>query len=73
MTLSQVETCNICGEDLTDVPCAHVERRSRIDIVFEKVVEHVYAEIKQCPTCEAMASRPEKSLDTRLFCRRDYP
>jgi len=53
VTLSKVETCDICGEDLTGVPCAHVERRTKIDIVFEKVVEHVDAEIKQCPTCEA--------------------
>lgn len=53
VTLSQVETCDGCGEDLTGVPCTQVERRSKIDIVFEKVVEHVDAEIKQCPTCEA--------------------
>lgn len=51
VTLSQVVTCDMCGEDLTDVPCAHLERRTKIDIVFEKVVEHVDAEIKQCPTC----------------------
>ena len=31
----------------------HHERRTKIDIVFEKVVEHVDAEIKQCPTCKA--------------------
>lgn len=51
--LSKVQTCDVCGEDLTDVPCVHVERRTKIDIVFEKVVEHVDAEIKQCPTCSA--------------------
>ena len=51
VTLSKVEICDICGEDLTGVPCAHVERRTKIDIMFEKVVEHVDAEIKQCPTC----------------------
>lgn len=51
VTLSKVETCDICGEDLTGVPSVHVERRTKIDIVFEKVVEHVDAEIKQCPTC----------------------
>ena len=26
---------------------------TKIDIVFEKVVEHIDAEIKQCPNCEA--------------------
>ena len=45
VTLSQVVTCDICGEDLTGVPCAHLERRTKIDIVFEKVVEHVDAEM----------------------------
>jgi len=52
VTLSKVETCDVCGEDLTGVPCTHAERRTKIDIVFEKVVEHVDAEIKQCPTCD---------------------
>jgi len=36
-----------------DVPCTHHERRTKIDIVFEKVVEHVDAEVKQCPTCHS--------------------
>ena len=27
------------------------ERRTRIDIVFEKTIEHFDAEIKQCPEC----------------------
>jgi len=51
VSLSIVSHCDICGEDLTDTPCLHVERRTKIDILFEKVVEHVDAEIKQCPTC----------------------
>lgn len=51
VTLSKVETCELCGEDLTGVPCTHLERRTKIDIVFEKVVEHVDAQVKQCPTC----------------------
>ncbi|MDP1951088.1 MAG: hypothetical protein Q8K59_08365 [Nitrosomonas sp.] len=29
------------------------ERRTRIDIVFEKVIDHVDAEIKCCPACDA--------------------
>ena len=44
--------CDVCGEDLRDVPSHECERRTKIDIVFEKVVEHVDAEIKRCPTCE---------------------
>ncbi|WP_404360868.1 IS66 family transposase [Methylotuvimicrobium sp. KM1] len=53
VTLSKTLTCDVCGEDLIDVPCSHVERRTKIDIVLEKVVEHVDAEIKHCPTCAA--------------------
>ena len=53
VTLSTVETCAVCGEDLKDTACAHHERRTKIDIVFEKVVEHIDAEVKQCPNCDA--------------------
>ena len=48
-----VNSCDTCGEDLSAVAPAQIERRTKIDIVFEKVVEHVDAEIKQCPTCAA--------------------
>ena len=48
-----VDVCENCGQDLTKIPCMGTERRTRIDIVFEKVVEHVDAEIKQCPLCGA--------------------
>jgi len=53
VTLSTVNSCDVCGEDLMDSPCTHIERRTKIDIVFEKVVEHVDAEIKQCPACDS--------------------
>jgi hypothetical protein len=53
VSISTVSFCDICAEDLTDVPCTHHERRTKIDIVFEKVVEHVDTEVKQCPACEA--------------------
>ena len=52
VTVSSVSTCDVCAEDLTGVPCTHHERRTKIDIIFEKVVEHVDAEIKQCPACK---------------------
>ena len=52
LTLSRVESCHVCGEPLGDVPCTHIERRTKIDIVFEKVVEHVDAEVKPCPKCQ---------------------
>ena len=53
VTLSEARVCAICGEDLTDTPGLHHERRTKIDIVFEKVVEHVDAEVKRCPSCDA--------------------
>ena len=37
-----------------NVPCTKHERRTKIDIVFEKVIEHVDAEVKQCPTCDSI-------------------
>lgn len=53
VTLSKARLCDVCGEDLDNTPCSHHERRTKIDIVFEKVVEHVDAEVKQCPVCDA--------------------
>lgn len=58
VTLSQVTNCDVCGEDLTDIASTEVERRTKIDIVFEKVVEHVDAEIKQCPACVTKVKAP---------------
>ncbi len=61
VTLSKVSACEECGEDLRTVrPHGH-ERRTQIDIVFEKVVSHVDAEVKSCPHCasETRASFPE--------------
>ena len=51
LTTLPVEHCAHCGTDLSDAPCQGHERRTRIDIVFEKVIEHVEAEIKDCPHC----------------------
>ncbi|MHB8551521.1 MAG: IS66 family transposase, partial [Acidiferrobacterales bacterium] len=59
--LSKVSFCDECGEDLHKVPVQGHERRTQIDIVFEKVVTHIDAEIKSCPHCgtEARGSFPE--------------
>jgi len=55
VTVSPVRYCETCGEDLRGRrPLGH-ERRTRIDIVFEKVVSHIDAEIKNCPHCGAQA------------------
>ena len=53
--LAPVTACGTCGEDLSDTPCQGHERRTRIDLVFEKVVTHVDAEIKQCPHCQVQS------------------
>ena len=53
-----VENCNCCGQDLTLIePHAH-ERRTKIDIVFEKFVTHVDAQIKACPHCKNETKAP---------------
>ena len=49
----EVHVCETCGEDLRNIPCQGHERRTKIDIIFEKVLSHVDAEIKECPRCEA--------------------
>jgi transposase len=49
--VAKVEDCEFCGEALDDTPAIEHERRTRIDIIFEKVVNHVDAEIKICPRC----------------------
>lgn len=46
-----VDACPSCGEDLSHVDCVCVERRTRIDIIFEKTEEHFDAQIKACPSC----------------------
>lgn len=53
VSLIKVTLCDVCGENLAKVPCEHIERRTKIDIIFEKTVEHVDAQIKQCPACDA--------------------
>ena len=50
-TVARVNRCSACGENLSKVSVTDYERRTRIDIVFEKCVEHVDAEIKHCPCC----------------------
>jgi transposase len=52
VTVARVTQCDVCGQDLTDAPCEHTERRTKIDIVFETVVEHIDAEIKYCDSCD---------------------
>ncbi len=50
--VAEVADCQFCGEPLGDAPATEHERRTKIDIIFEKVVSHVDAEIKVCPQCK---------------------
>jgi len=52
VTIAKVTTCDTCGAPLDETSCCGHERRTKVDIVFEKVVEHIDAEIKQCPNCD---------------------
>ena len=49
--VAEIKDCEFCGEPLDDIPATDHERRTKIDIIFEKVVSHVDAEIKVCPRC----------------------
>jgi transposase len=51
VTILALDTCAHCGAGLSELPPKDHERRTRIDIVFEKVVSHLDAEIKDCPHC----------------------
>ncbi len=53
VTIAEVTECDVCGENLKNVASQGRERRTKIDIVFEKIVEHIDAEIKECPGCDA--------------------
>jgi transposase len=52
-TVIPVDYCTECGESLEETACLCQERRTRIDIIFEKTVEHFDAQIKECPNCQA--------------------
>jgi transposase len=54
VTVSKVSTCDVCGNDLSKIACDHIERRTKIDIIFEKTVEHVDAEVKVCAYCDSV-------------------
>ncbi len=49
--VAKIGNCGRCGKDLNNTPATGYERRTKIDIIFEKVVNHVDAEIKVCPRC----------------------
>lgn len=53
--VAPVHQCGACGEELSQVPCEGHQRRTRIDIIFEKVVTHIDAEIKHCPACQVQS------------------
>jgi len=58
ITVIPIDYCDQCGESLKNTPCKCVERRTKIDIIFEKTVEHVDVEIKDCPSCQATVKAP---------------
>ena len=58
MSLAKVNFCDLCATDLNDAECIGHKRRTKIDIVFEKTIEHVDAEIKKCAECNATVKAP---------------
>ena len=65
VTIASVDHCAHCGTDLGDIPCRGHERRTLIDIVFETVLSHVEAEVKDCPRCHGQA-KPRGRSHRRL-------
>lgn len=53
--IARVDRCSHCGENLSMVAVMDHERRTLIDIVFEKRVDHIDAQIKRCPCCKHIA------------------
>lgn len=52
-TIALVTKCDVCGCDLAKTACQHHERRTKIDIIFEKTIEHIDAEVKRCANCNS--------------------
>lgn len=48
----EVYACECCGADLSDHEPHTVLRRTKIDLYFEKVVEHQETEAKSCSQCD---------------------
>ena len=65
----EAHACKHCGEKLTGTEATDHERRTRIDVVFEKVVEHHDAEIRHCPHChgETRAAFPDDLHGPRQY------
>ena len=53
-----VERCARCGEDLADTDRLGHQRRTLIDIGFEKVVHHADTQVKHCPRCHTETRAP---------------
>lgn len=55
ITIQTLESdlCKKCDTDLSSQPIESTERRTLIDIRFEKIVHHVDANTKTCPNCDA--------------------
>lgn len=49
---AEVNFCTHCSEDISKEPIIEQERRTKIDILFEKKVTHIDAEVKDCPSCK---------------------
>ena len=49
-----VTDCQCCGEDLSDQAVEDTERRTLIDIIYEKRTTHTDSEIKTCRKCKTV-------------------
>ncbi|MGH8549593.1 MAG: hypothetical protein ACRERU_13535 [Methylococcales bacterium] len=63
VAVTTVDSCDRCGEPLSEVSCTGHERRTKIDLVFEKVVEPVDIVVRRSPRA------PRSMTATFSHCR----
>lgn len=66
ITVAEAKTCDVCGVSLDEVPCRIYERRTKIDIVFEKTDDHVDGGVFSCTPRTATIARLAGTLASSL-------
>ncbi len=66
--LLTVDVCESCGHNLINTACDKYETRTKIDIIFEKTIEHYNAEVKTCEHCHTtVKAHIHKAISSKIF------
>ena len=65
----KVKRCARCGENLANTACLRHQRRTFIDIVFEKAVHHCDAQIKHCRDPRTLPRPEARPVAVRPRCQ----